>query len=369
MGQPIIILNSAIDQLEGRDALRGVIARESLSELLIDDYQREKLPASTRSNIKEALEAGERLPDVELGMRGQNCKLEEREGMNVITLLDPVYLIDGLQRRETILEYLARNCEADVHLGALIHFGTTRDWERDRFYKLNKHRVPVSPNILLRNRREENAALTMLWGLTHTERTFVLCDRVQWGQQMNRNELISITTLTRVTGLLHSHRLPGRSSNAIAVATALKTHLEQFGVQAMRENLRRFYGLIDECWNIRTVHFKKAAHLKAGFMTVLARIISDHYDFWDEKDDRRLVISAPMKRRIAKFPIEDPTVGNLAGANGLARDHLYQLFVSHINGSRRTNVLRPRHASMIGEGAGDAENDSDSEVEAEANAN
>ena len=364
MSQPqIIILNAAVDEHEGKTVLRGVISRHCLGDLLVDDYQREKLPISSRANIREALEAGEQLPDVELGMRGETCSLVQEDGMNTITLHDPVYLIDGLQRRETILEYLAQNCDAPVRLGALIHFGTTKPWERERFYKLNKHRIAVSPNVLLRNMREDNVVLTMLWGLTHTERTFVMCERVQWGQNMARAELMSASTLVRLAGLLHSHRLPGRSSTVTDVVVALNSHLDQFGIQAMRENLRTFFGLIDECWNIRKVHFKGAAYLKSGFMTAFARVLSDHIDFWRQPDDKRLFIDAPLRRKIGKFPIDDPEILRLAGAGGMAREHLYLLLRDHINSGKRTKLLTARHPSLVAGSDGGDDDDAEAETE------
>ena len=357
MSQPeqntITILNAALDEYEGKTVLRGVVSPESLQHLLVDDYQREKLAVSSRENIRTAIDAGERLPDIELGMRGEQFDAVILDGVEQVILKDPVYLIDGLQRRETIIEFLTKNCDAHVRIGALIHFDTTREWERARFYNLNKHRIGVSPNILLRNMREGNTVLTMLWGLTHTEKTFVLHDRVQWRQQMARVEILTASTLVRVVGLLHSHRLPGRDSGVVEVVTSLNNNLEKVGIQAMRENTRLFFTLVDECWGVQKVHFRGAAYLKGGFLTVLARIISDHHDFWKQPDEKRLFIDASLRRKLAKFPVDDPEIARMAGASGMAREHLYQLILGHLNKGKTTKILASRQPTPVELGDGD----------------
>jgi hypothetical protein len=150
------ILKPSLDDevFPGNPVLRGVIDPASLSELCIDrHYQREFLSSGTRRAIIQALNRHERLPDLELGMRGENWSFgADAENPNeVVELHDPVFLIDGQQRRGSILEYLERFPEEkSVRQGVCIHFSTTMEWERERFQALNLNQTRVSANVLLR---------------------------------------------------------------------------------------------------------------------------------------------------------------------------------------------------------------------------
>src|SRR3954469_4750644 len=93
--QPIRILKPSLDDFGKQTVLRGIIDNDSLSGLLTDYYQRELLPDSNRRDIIEALEKEVQLPDIELGMRGQTFTMPTPI---LVTLEDPTYIIDGLQR-------------------------------------------------------------------------------------------------------------------------------------------------------------------------------------------------------------------------------------------------------------------------------
>lgn len=346
------ILNSAIDETpSGEIVLRGVVDSSSLRLLKTDDYQREVAPLSSQDSIMTALRTGQTLPDIELGMRGEQYKSLKGD---VHLLLDDVYIIDGLQRVSTAMHFLAINPENTVHLGAQIHFGTTKKWERERFRILNTLRSKVSPNVILRNKREESVAIAMLYKLCTEDRMFMLHTRVSWGQRMSRGELISALTLAKLVGLLHSHKAASRRNDIDDLVPALDKAVEIFGIQSVKENTKTFFDLIDECWGVRKIQYKEGApHIKGTFLDVLARIVADHFDFWRQPDERRLVVEATLRRKLALFPLYDPQVSNLASAGGKARDLLYLLMVDHINSGKRTKRLRPRSPDIIDRGEAD----------------
>lgn len=344
--QPVRIIHGALDETANHEiVLRGVIDPASLPHLCVDDYQREALPLSSLSSIIDALKEEETLPDVELGMRGENFGTEKG---GVVVLLDPVYIVDGLQRINAAQHFLATNPKASVRLGATVHFGTTKEWERDRFRILNTLRSKVSPNVLLRNERENSKAVLMLFGLSTADKNFVLHDRVSWSQRMKRGELLSALMLAKTTGMLHSHKAATRGTSIADLVPGLDKAVDTFGIQNMRGNIRAFFELVDECWGIRRVQYREgASYMKGTFLTVLAKILSNHHDFWQQDaDERKLFVEASLRRKLALFPTNDPTVVNLASSGGKARESLYLLMRDHINSGKRTKRLTSRVADI-----------------------
>lgn len=339
------ILNGALDELpDGSIVLRGVVDPQTLIHLLRDDYQREAMPLTKQSSILEALANNEKLPDIELGMRGQ--RFRENEG--AISLYDPVYIIDGLQRVSSAVHFISTASDRTVRLGATIHFGTTAEWERERFRILNTLRTKVSPNVLLRNKREESRAIATLYGLSNNDKGFVLYDRIAWLQNMRRGELTSALVLAKVVGVLHSHKSPSIRSSVDELVPALDKVVEVVGLQTMRDNIKAFFELIDTCWGVKQVQYREgAAHMKGTFLTMFARLLSDHTDFWQDGEQKKLFISAPLRRKIALFPIHDPHIMSLASSAGKSREMLYHLIRDHINRGKTSKRLTPRHGDTV----------------------
>lgn len=340
---PVRILNGALDEVIIENVkhviLRGVVDPQALHHLLRDDYQREAQPLTSQWRILDALKKGEPLPDIELGMRGDSVTGRED---NYI-LKDQVYIIDGLQRVTSAIHFLSTNPGSVVRLGAMVHFGTTKDWERKRFHILNTHRLKVSPNVLLRNMREESPAVLALFGLSTNDRSFVLHNRVSWTQRMTKGELLTALTFAKVVGLIHSHKVAGKSNSIEELVPALNKAVEVFGIQAIRENIRSFFGLVDECWGIKSVQYREGAiYMRGSFLYMFARLLVEHHDFWQGEEEKRLFVNADLKRKIAQFPIHDPEVVRLSGSSGLARVMLYTMLRDHINSGKRTKRLSPR---------------------------
>lgn len=352
---PVIIESCSIDVHEGNTILRGVVAIESLHDLLIDDYQREELTQRQRESIETALTKGEPLPDLELGMRGENFR-EVKSGR--VHLKDPTYIIDGYQRKQTVIRFLSGNPTANIRLGVKVYLNTTKKWERERFHVLNAKQAKVSPNVLLRNLREDSPGAVLLWGLTKNERQFVMYDRVQWTQNRLHGELITALTFGKTATMLHAHKI-GISKGLADVVRNLDKGIDIIGQQNIRENLRAFWGLIDECWGIRKVaRHGSVSYLKGNFLDVLAKILSDHYDFWQDECEKKLFINVDLRRKLAKFNVDESEVVRLSGAGGKAREILYFLIRDHINSGKRTKRLKSRvaDAAILNEEPDDEEN-------------
>lgn len=334
------VLHGALDIIgEGANEaiiLRGVIDVESLERLQVASYQREILPGASARELMEAFKAGGRVPDVELGMRGQT--VSDRDG--VFYLGDEVYIIDGLQRVTAARRLVQQGTQVPIHLGATIHFDTTEVWERRRFQILNGRRTKLSPNVLARNARHDSTAIAVLFDMSTEADSFPLKGRVSWSQRMKRDELLTAMVLLKIAGRLHAHLGPGRYNNLTGIQDGLDQIVETLGVPLFRDNVGTFFDLIDGAWGIRTVVYRESTtHLRMTFLDVLARLFRRHHHVFFRDEGRRLYIPRDYQRKIKTFPVADPTVMQLAGAGGKAVDLLYGLMVEHLNKGRRTNRL------------------------------
>jgi hypothetical protein len=112
------------------------------------------------------------------------------------------------------------------------------------------------------------------------------------------------------------------------------------GKQVMRDNTKMYFEVLDSAFGVRRVAFKQgASYMKSGFLLSLARVFSNHEDFWRGE---KLFVEAPLLRKIAQFPYSDPQIVQLASSGGKGPDILYVLMVDHINSGKRTRRLRPR---------------------------
>lgn len=316
--------------------LRGVIDPGCLDRLLIDDYQREQLSPAKIERIEEGLRA-RGVPDIVLGMRGE--RYIERDGN--FYLQDPVYIIDGYQRQTAALHLMSKPDGIMPRLGMMLHFNTDYEFEKELFDKLNIEQTKLSSNVLLRNRHTDLPAMGALYRLTQ-DKGFVMKNKICWNQSMRRGELISAVTYVKVAAMLHSHAGPGRSNSAIELANGLEKIMANVGRQKLVENVRRYFEIIDRCWGIGRVYYRGGAtYLKHGFLQQLARVFSDHTNFWK---DELLTIDLPVMKKLGQFHIDDPEVMRLAASGGNAGEMLYLLLVNHINSGRRSRRLEPRRS-------------------------
>lgn len=333
--ESIKIVNGAVDvvTIEGVESvvLRGVVDPDSMRKISVPDYQREVLSAGKIQSLKEALMES-RVPDIDLGMRGEH--VVERD--EAYYLQDPVYVIDGLQRTAAGVQLVEAGYTP--HIGALIHFNTNEQWERSRFQALNKGQTNLSNNVTLRNMAASSTAADTLLRITQSDK-FVLQGRVCWNQQMKREHLITAITLVKTVGLLHSHAGPCRGS-VLDVVGGLEKVIGNIGRNVFMHNVREFFAQIDAAFGLRNIAYRsEATQVKMSFLRALALTISKHENFWDGD---RLQIPKPLLNKLSSFPLDDPTVRQLAGSAGKAPDMLELMFVEHINKGKRTQRLRKR---------------------------
>jgi len=331
----LTILSGALDALnDDQIVLRGVIDPASLAGLLKPDYQRETLPKPTIEGLMEAFRSGAgRVPDVELAVRGERYGCTD-DNRGAYTITGDVYIIDGLQRVSAARQFAYDGGRPLV--GAMIHFGTTEQWERERFRILNMRRSRLSPNILLRNQAAECPSLRRLYDLCTTDEPFVLCHRVSWSQHMRREQLLTALTYLKTVMRLHSKFGAGRYVSMPALWQALPPMMANVGHATMVENIKTFFQLLDGLWGIRGILFKdRATHLKSGFLFALADVISDYPTFWSGKSLR---IDRDMQKKIGQFPLGDPSVRAMA-CNTTSQGVLSRLIVDHINAGKRTQRL------------------------------
>lgn len=349
----IKILRPSLDDLDENKTtiLRGVLSNDSLDDLRCDFYQREKLPESSRRDIMLGYDTGTQLPDVELAMRGDHFDVEgDDNNLQAVKLLDPVFIVDGRQRIETLKDHLKSNPTSRARLGAIVHFNTTPNWERSRFHILNSSRVKVSPNLLLRNIKDDYPGIATIYGLTTSQPKFPLYRRVTWKQTAGQSDLISAHGLSRVTLRLHSHLVAGKQSmSAMGMATMFQRLVDRIGLPLLRQNMTTFWEFMDETWSVSKISGRNSAStvLRTGFLVVLSDILCQHVEFWAQPDEFRLQIPYTLKTKFAKFAVHDPEVVRLSGAAGKAQEALYFIIISHLNSGKRTKRLVPRNVRAI----------------------
>jgi hypothetical protein len=325
------ILCGALDEsTDGAIVLRGVIDPASLTALKNPAYQREGLPENTRRNLLAAFADGQRVPDVELAVRGRKFECSDKAG--VFTLGGDIYIVDGLQRITAGTQFMASG--GSPLIGATIHFGTTEQWERDRFKILNLERIRVSNNVLLKNRAAECTCIKMLYDLT-LDSSFPMHGRVCWEQYMRRSELVSAITYVKIASHLHSRFGAGRFDQISRIQNQLPVAMAKITRSQMRANVVAFFALIEDCWGItKTTYRQGVVHLSERFLKVLAKLLSEHTAFWE---DSKLTIGSDLKKKIRSFPITDKEFGvSVSSHNPLVA---YQLLINHINSGKRTGRL------------------------------
>ena len=333
--------------------IRGVIDPSSIQEIRVDSYQREILSNAKIQALAKAIETSS-VPDIELGMRGERTRNEKREADGEVYFLqDSTFVIDGLQRISAAKLLMQMKPGFLPRIGAVVHLNTSFDWERERFRILNQERSKLCVNVLLRNMAKDNEAIDMLHKLCMNDDSFVLHNRVSWQQNMLRTQIMSAFLLCKVAGMLHTRFGPGKSTNFDNLAGSINTTMEKVGRTTMRDNVKTFFELLDECYGVRRIVFTQGAtYIRHGFLLAFTDVLARYSNFWR---GNRLFVDRDLRAKIAKFPVNDPEVSRLATSSGKARDILYQLILDHINSGKRTRRLELSEGMAAQEQLGDDE--------------
>ena len=333
------LINAGLNErADGEITAHGWLDIESMKALRVDDYQREVMGATSgrKTSLRSAVEKGANLPDIMIGMRGERFDTKGQ----TMTLQDRCYIIDGLQRVAAMLHYADANPEEakGLRIGAEVRFGTDKEKEKELFLVVNTSRIPVSPNVILRNLRTDHQSILTLYGLSKNEPKFAFYGRISWNQRMARQELLTALILTKVARSLHSHSGGVGGERAHYLGSQLDEIAKEFTLSKFRKNIIEFFNVVDECFGIRSVQYREVSpQLKGNFLSTLARVFATHSNFWN---DGSLVVDAPTKRKLAAFPINDPGVIRLAGAGNTALPILYSMLVDHLNKGRKLNRLK-----------------------------
>lgn len=333
MSYKLKVVNGALDELNDDIVLRGVIDPGCFCDIKVGVYQREEARASHIAKLVRALIAGARFPDIEIGIRGNDYS--ERDG--IFYIKHDCYVVDGFQRLTAGKRFLAEDPNREVHIGALLHFGTTEEWERERFKTLNLDRARVSPNVILRN-EVDSQVVKALYSMSENDKEFVLRGKISWNQRMARGELLGALLVMKVIGVLHNHIGPGMSSRIEDLVASMDKTLGIIGVNVWRANVRTFFSVLDQAFGVRSIAYRDlSAHIKGGFMYTLARIFADHQTFWE---GQRLEVARHDIEKLRAFPIRDPGIVALIASSGSkANPLLYARLIQHMNSGRRTRKL------------------------------
>jgi hypothetical protein len=344
----LIVRTSNLIVHASRTVLRGELDIESsIASLKRDWYQRKEnfSTQKTRQLIADFI-AGDEFPDITLGMRGNNWQADADDN---VSLCDPIYIIDGLQRWQAALMVFENNPETPIRLGCIVYFDTTPEWEQEQFRRLNTRHSAMAANVILRNEKERNRVAGTLFGVSRNEPAFALNGRVCWDQVMSRvngGDLITGSTLLNVSIQLHHHIIGKITANAVierVQALDQKMDTVKLSLQRMRENLILFFDFIDAAWSVRTpgLTIKSSPHLLAGWLTTVARILSDHHEFWrnDDRNDDQLFVPLPYIRDFKRIDPTDIDLRRLAGGNQNTRTILYNTIIDRLNKGKSSNRL------------------------------
>lgn len=331
------VLNGAVDirNIAGEDRfiLRGVIDPTTIQNIQVGEYQREAGSLSDLSKLIAAIKAGEQLPDVEIGIRGDNVK--EIKGVHNIE--SDCFVVDGLQRLTAAKRVLDEmGMTFPLHLGALFHYSSSEEWERNRFKVLNLYRRKVSPNVILRNERVSEP-VQALYNMSVSHDNFVLRGKISWGQKMGRGELVTALAALKAVGVLHNHWGPGLSSSLEQLVEATNKTFTIVGPNTWRANVRQFFYIIDQAFGLASISYRDLSpQVKGGFLRTMARVFADHQNFWDGE---KLKIDPKDLAKLRQFPIRDPGILALVAGTGTVVEPLYVKLVEFLNSYRRTNRL------------------------------
>lgn len=341
MRESVKFTNVGVEERGGEITLRGTLSADSLDNILDDTYQREEVSGSSADDLESALEAGAKIPDIILGMRGENYSTRGDDHY----LNDPVYVIDGLQRLTAARRLRARG--GKPNLGAQVHLNTTREQERELFHVLNVKRLKVSRNILIRNKSEDFSFIAALIAAT-LDSTHPLYNRITWDQRAKSGHLLSATTILKILGALHAHLGHTKTVSVDDLIPKLQEVSDKIGKKLFMENGRAFFQLISDCWGIATITYKEGAcWVKPNFLRCLADLLSRNNASPVVWKGTKLLVDPKLQKRLKAFNVNDPTVVHLASSSGKAREHLLTLMEDHLR-SGRAGHKRPVPAPTQG---------------------
>lgn len=330
-----------VNPQQNRTVIRGELEPETLLGLEVDWYQRGKVSASKIRDLMEGIKKGaENIPDITIGMRGTGYDITNTDVM----LNDRVFIIDGLQRWTACIMLLDKGIMP--LLGAKVFLPTDINFELMMFRELNSKRTSMAASVLLRNEKEFSRVAGTLWGISR-DPAFALANRIAWDQQVERKlggQLLRGITMLDIVAFLHGHiqSISGfNRGGALKRLYGLEKHIDNVGLQQARTNLIKFFDVVDEVWGIRDAQIKYSeTFMTPGWLTTLARVFSDHREFWRENE---LSVGVSYIRDLKRIRWTDPKLEALARGTSTGLDMLKTSFVEIINKGKSSGRLVDRY--------------------------
>ena len=155
-------------------------------------------------------------------------------------------------------------------------------------------------------------------------------------RSMRRDELLTALSFLKTVMRLHSKFGAGRYAAVSDIWQALPPMMSTVGQATMIENVKTFFHLLDSTWGIRGILYKdRATHMKSGFLSALADVVSGFPAFWSGKSLR---IERDLQKKIGQFPLDEPNIRAMACSTS-SIGLLSRLIVDHINAGKRTRRL------------------------------
>jgi len=309
------------DLTPDRIVIRGVLDQASLENIRLDWYQREQGFSDKHTDqIMSAFFLGTNVADITIGMRGQRVKSNK----DTYILLDKCYCIDGGQRLHAAIMAVDERPDLKIHLGVKAYTDTTEKFENELFCRLGTTQVKISASILIRNKKKESPAASMLINISKNP-DFALKDRICWDQIRARHQLMMGFTFTGIAAALHAHKGGARAGGRrpYDLLASLDRVLSVITEPIASNNLIAFFDAVDRCWTVRHLEGgsdEPRPHLKGAFLCLLARLLSSYEEFWTGDGKNQFQFPEKFVRRLKGLKLTD-----YVRANKYPKELLYEV--------------------------------------------
>ncbi len=309
-------------------SVTGEVEWDSLEKIWIPSYQREEIPKQIEK-IFMAAQQLEPIAPIELAVRTKGWEIDAKS--RIMMIGDPVYIIDGQQRKCGMQRIFREGMNDRVpRLRATIFLETTEEWESDRFNVVNFDNIKVSPSVYMKNQSLRMPSIAMLYCLTQT-REHALFGKVQWSQVKQRQNIFT----SLIYGSAVACMLAGREirSTKNELPKKLEELRLQYGDENFKQNARIMFDIYNEIWNIDSFTVAdKVIQVKGNFVRAFGMFLGMHKEFWREAGPSKVLqIENRIIDKLKRFPIDDRMIQATFESTKLAVQEGARLFTSFVN--------------------------------------
>lgn len=335
------IINPTWEKRESVEFIRGPLDTSTIHLIKVDLYQRGSRDDAHRKRLMEAFKRGDPVPDVELGLRGNNIiaiGAPDDTVPQIIETKDDLYNMDGLQRVSALIQCMKENPKFKADLSCRIQLHTTRETEEQLFLIFNKGRKQVPNNIHLRNLHTSVKCIGLLKRLSEDDPSFALHRRICWIDKLRDHEFSLAQPIVKALRCLHSRHVSSSVDSIIALADSLNELENKIGMELFEANTRYFFNVVDKCWEVRSIVLSGTPYcMKYEFLKSLGNLFGRHTNFWE---GCRLIVPDVYIEALKKFPFSDKNVKDDISERGKkACNKVYHRLVNFLDSKRRVNKL------------------------------